>query len=44
MLNGVENHIAKFVDHYCAAYRALLELDPTGSWRETFLELKDSDN
>ena len=43
-VNTVETRINKFVERYRAAYRALLQLDPTGSWREKFLELKDSDN
>lgn len=44
VLNSVEGRIAKFVERYRAAYRALLKLDPTGDWNKTFLELKDSDN
>ena len=44
VVNNVENRITKFVERYRTAYRALLQLDPTGDWRETFLELKDSDN
>ncbi|KAF9642796.1 hypothetical protein BDM02DRAFT_3073656, partial [Thelephora ganbajun] len=44
VLNGVKNHITRFVEHYHIAYQALLWLDPTGKWQETFLELKDSDN
>lgn len=44
VLNGVESRIAKFVKRYRTAYQALLQLDPTGNWQETFLELKDSDN
>jgi len=44
VLNSVENRIAKFVERYRVAYRALLELDPTGGWRATYLELKDDDN
>jgi len=43
-VNTAETRIAKFVGRYRAAYQALLQLDPTGSWRDTFLELKDSDN
>ena len=43
-LNTVDARITKFVERYRAAYHALLQLDPTGSWRETYLELKDSDN
>ena len=44
VLNGVENRITKFVERYRVAYKALLQLDPNGDWRETYLELKDSDN
>ena len=44
VMNNVGNRIAKFVERYRAAYQALLQLDPTGNWRETFLELRDSDN
>ena len=44
VLNSVESRIAKFVDRYRVTYRALLQLDPIGSWRDTYLELKDSDN
>lgn len=43
-MNNIESRIAKFVGRYRAAYKALLQLDPAGDWRETFLELKDSDN
>jgi len=44
VLNSVESRITKFVERYRLAYRALLQLDPDGDWRETFLELKDNDN
>ena len=44
VLNSVETRITKFVERYRVAYRALLQLDPTGNWRETYLELKESDN
>ena len=44
ILNNVESRIAKFVEHYRLAYRALLQLDPTGGWQDTYLELKDGDN
>lgn len=44
VLNSVEKRIAKFVERYRIAYHALLRLDPTGDWRETYLELKDCDN
>jgi len=44
VLNSVESRITKFVERYRIAYQALLQLDPTGDWQETYLELKDSDN
>ena len=44
VINNIENRITKFVERYRATYHALLQLDPTGNWQETFLELKDSDN
>ena len=44
VISGVDERINKFVRRYRAAYRALLELDPTGTWQETYLELKDEDN
>lgn len=44
VLNTVEDRIAKFVERYRVAHRALLQLDGTGDWKETFLELQDGDN
>ena len=44
VLNGIENRIAKYVERYRVARKALLRLDPTGDWQDTYLELKDSDN
>ena len=44
VLSSVESRIAKSVGRYRIAYRALLQLDPTGNWRGTYLELKDSNN
>jgi hypothetical protein len=44
VLDSVEDWITKFIGCYCVVYWALLQLDPTGDWRKTFLELKDSDN
>ena len=44
LVNNIDDRIAKFVQRYRAAYNALLRLDPTGTWQETFLELKDQDN
>ena len=44
VLVTVEDRIAKFVERYRVAYHALLQLDATGDWKETFLELKDADN
>lgn len=44
VISSVEERIDKFVQRYRAAYTALLRLDPTGTWQETYLELKDEDN
>lgn len=44
VLQSVEDRIAKFVERYRLAYNALLQLDPSGVWRERFLELKNCDN
>ena len=44
VIGSVDERITKFVRRYRAAYRALLQLDPTGTWQETYLELKDEDN
>ena len=43
-VDTAEEHITKFAQRYRAAYDALLRLDPTGTWRETYLELKNEDN
>jgi hypothetical protein len=40
----VDERIAKFTQRYRAAYTALLQLDPAGTWQETYLKLKDEDN
>ena len=44
LVNNVDDRITKFAQRYRAAYNALIRLDPTGTWQETFLELKDQDN
>ena len=44
VLESVEDRIAKYVERYRLAYRALLQLDPTGDWRKTYKELRDCDN
>ena len=44
VLNSVESRITKFVERYRAAHRALHQLDPSGDWQETYLELEDCDN
>ena len=44
VIAGIEDRIAKFVQRYRTAYCALLQLDPIGDWRETYLELKAEDN
>ena len=44
IIKSVEERISKFAQRYRAAYNALVQLDPTGDWQETYLELKDKDN
>lgn len=44
VISSVEERISKFAQRYRAAYDALIQLDPTGKWQETYLELKDEDN
>ena len=44
VLASVEERITKYVERYRIAYQALLRLDPTGNWRQTFQELKDCHN
>ena len=44
VISGIEERISKFAQRYRIAYNALVQLDPTGEWRETYLELKDEDN
>lgn len=44
VINSINERITKFVHRYRAAYGALIQLDPTGDWRETYLELRDEDN
>ena len=44
VVSSVDERIVKCVQRYRAAYSALLQLDPTGTWQETYLELKDEDN
>ena len=44
LISNIEDRITKFVQRYRAAYNALTRLDPTGTWKETFLELTDRDN
>jgi hypothetical protein len=44
VLSSIEGRIAKYVERYRIARKALIRLDPTGDWQETYLELKDSDN
>ena len=41
---GVNNRIKRAVWRYRTAYRALLDLDPTGDWTNGYHELKDEDN
>jgi len=44
VINSIEERINKFTQRYRAAYKALLQLDLSGNWQETYLELKDCDN
>ena len=44
LITNIDDRITKFVQRYRAAYNSLTRLDPTGTWQETFLELKDQDN
>ena len=44
IIKSIEERIAKFAQCYRAAYNALVQLDPTGSWQMTYLKLKDEDN
>jgi len=41
---GVTVRISRVVRRYRLAYAALLSLDPTGDWRNEYLELTDKDN
>ncbi|KAF9791850.1 hypothetical protein BJ322DRAFT_998331 [Thelephora terrestris] len=42
--SGVVARISRTVHRYRLAYAALLSLDPTGNWRQEYLELADKDN
>ena len=42
--SGVTARIGRTVHRYRLAYTALLSLDPTGEWRNEYLELTDKDN
>ena len=44
VIENIEDRIEKFAQRYRSAYQALLRLDPSGDWRENFLELKGCDN
>ena len=44
VISGTEDRIAKFAQRYRVAYGALLQLDPNGEWRKTYLELREEDN
>ena len=44
LIDSTEDRISKFAQRYRIAYSALLQLDPTGEWQETYLELKEEDN
>ncbi|KAF9784125.1 hypothetical protein BJ322DRAFT_1109984 [Thelephora terrestris] len=42
--SGISVRIGQTVHRYRLAYAALLSLDPTGDWRDEYLELADKDN
>jgi len=44
VIGGIQERIDRFAQRYRAAYQALLQLNPSGNWQETYLELKDRDN
>lgn len=44
VISSTKDRITKFAQRYRAAYQALIELDPTGEWQETYLELTEDDN
>lgn len=44
MIDGVQERINKFARRYHAARKALLRLDPSGDWTNTYLELKECNN
>ena len=44
IINAIDERIDKVAQRYCAAYDALLRLDRTGTWQETYLKLTDDDN
>lgn len=44
VIENIEDRIEKFARRYRSAYQALLRLDPSGDWRENFLELRGCDN
>ena len=44
ILTNIESRITRSVERYRSGYQALLWLDPAGDWRDTYLQLKDSDN
>jgi hypothetical protein len=44
LIHSIDERITKFAQRYCAGRHALVQLDPTGAWQETFLELKKEDN
>jgi hypothetical protein len=43
-INNVEKQIKRHVGTYRTAFLALQRLDPTGSWKDTYQELRDEDN
>lgn len=44
VIDSVQERINKFTLRYRAARQALLKLDPTGKWKDSYLDLPDSEN
>ena len=44
VIDGIQERINRLANRYRAARKALFNLDPSGEWQDTYLELKDADN
>ena len=44
VIDGIQDRIEKFARRYRAAYQALVKLDPSGKWHDTYLPFNDCDN